>query len=66
MLAKDLALALSIITRVYPEAKVVYSEVDKCLVVEEAGHMSQQAEDVIRGLGLKYSESHGVCWYAHI
>lgn len=75
MQAKDLALALSIITKAYPEAEMIPQENshlvhDRYIVVQIPDTrpmvMHPQLEAILKHLGFHYSDSHGACWYAAI
>lgn len=70
MLASDAVQALSIISEIYPDAKVAPAELPDFLMIERPDHkpmlLHQHLLDRLNDLGFKYSARHGACWYANI
>lgn len=70
MLASDAVQALSILSEIYPDAKVIPGELPDFIVVARPNDIPmlvhQHISDRLNDLGFKYSASHGACWYANI
>jgi hypothetical protein len=72
MQARDLALALSVIVKAYPNAQIISTE-DRCpgffgIELPDKGQMimAKSLEDILVHLNFKYSDAHGACWYAEL